>query len=136
MNINGFEFPEDLLYYPEEHVWIRVEGDIVTVGITSLGQYMAGKIFQVTVKKPGEKVTSRSVLFSVESPKWVGKFRLPVEGEVVEVNEKVLRDPSLINKDPYGSWILKIKGVVDVGKLKKLEEARKLFEEESQRVVR
>jgi glycine cleavage system H protein len=74
MNINGFEFPEDLLYYPEEHVWIRVEGDTITVGITSLGQYMAGKIFQVTVKKPGEKVTSRSVLFSVESPKWVGKF--------------------------------------------------------------
>jgi glycine cleavage system H lipoate-binding protein len=48
----------------------------------------------------------------------------------------VLRDPSLINKDPYGSWILRIKGVVDVGKLKKLEEARKSFEEESQRVVK
>ncbi len=54
----------------------------------------------------------------------------------MEVNEKVLRDPSLINKDPYGSWILKIKGVMDVSKLKKLEEARKSFEEESQRVVR
>jgi glycine cleavage system H lipoate-binding protein len=48
----------------------------------------------------------------------------------------VLREPSLINKDPYGSWILKIKGVVDADKLKNLEEARKLFEEESQRVVR
>ncbi|MGC9106481.1 MAG: glycine cleavage system protein H [Thermoprotei archaeon] len=136
MNINGFEFPEDLLYYPEEHVWIKVEGDVITVGITSLGQYMAGKIFQVTTKKVGEKVSSRSVLFTIESPKWVGKFRLPFEGEVVEVNEAVVKDPSLINKEPYKAWVLKIRGQIDRKKFKELSEIVGDLEKESARVVR
>ncbi|BCU69133.1 glycine cleavage system protein H [Stygiolobus caldivivus] len=136
MNINGFEFPEDLLYYPEEHVWIKIEGDIITVGITSLGQYMAGKIFEVSTKNKGEKINSRSVIFTLESAKWVGKFRLPLEGEIVEVNEAVIKNPALLNDNPYEAWIVKVKGVYDDKKLKKIDEVSKLFEAESSRVVR
>lgn len=136
MNINGFEFPEDLLYYPEEHVWIKAEGDVITVGITSLGQYMAGKIFEVSTKSKGEKVNQRTVVFTLESAKWVGKFRLPVEGEIVEVNESVVKNPALLNEKPYEAWIIKIKGKYDDKKFKKLQEVSKLFEAESSRVVR
>ena len=136
MNINGFEFPEDLYYYPDEHVWIKVEGDVITIGITSLGQYMAGKIFQVTTKEKGDKVNYKTVLFTIESPKWVGKFRLPVEGEILEVNEAVLKNPTLINEKPYEAWIIKVKGSWSSEKFKKINEVSKIFEEESKRVVR
>ena len=136
MNINGFEFPENLLYYPEEHVWIRVDGDIITIGITSLGQYMAGKIFEVSVKNKGEKVNSRSVLFTLESAKWVGKFRLPIEGEVIEINEEVVKNPALLNEKPYDAWILKVRGTYNETKFKKISEISKDFELETKRVVK
>ncbi|BDC19119.1 glycine cleavage system protein H [Acidianus sp. HS-5] len=136
MNINGFECPEDLLYYSEEHAWIRVERDIITIGITSLGQYMAGKIFEVSVKDKGEKVNSRSVLFTLESAKWVGKFRLPIEGEVIEINEEVVKNPALLNEKPYDSWILKVRGTYNEAKFKKISEVSKEFEVESERVVK
>ena len=136
MRVGDFEFPEGLYYYPEEHVWVRIEGDVITVGITSLGQYMAGKIFQVTAKNKGEKVTSRTVLFTLESAKWIGKFRLPVEGEIVDVNEEVLKNPALINERPYESWIVKIKGSIKKEKLLTTYEAVKVFEEDVKRIVR
>ena len=136
MKVGDFEFPEGLYYYPEEHVWVKIEGDVITVGITSLGQYMAGKIFQVTTKSKGEKVTSRSVLFTLESAKWIGKFRLPVEGEIVDVNEEVLKNPALINERPYDAWIVKIKGSIKKEKLLTTNEAIKVFEEDVKRIVR
>ncbi|BFH72401.1 glycine cleavage system protein H [Sulfurisphaera javensis] len=135
MQVEGFDFPDDLYYYPEEHVWLKIEGDIITVGITSLGQYMAGKIFQVTTKNKGEKVNSRSVLFTLESAKWIGKFRLPVEGEIIDVNEEVIKNPTLLNEKPYEAWIIKIKGAVK-GKIMPVSEAIKLFENDAKRVIR
>ena len=136
MNINGFDFPEELLYYPEEHVWIKVEGDVITVGITSLGQYMAGKIFEVSTKNVGEKVNSRTILFTLESAKWVGKFRLPIEGEVIEVNETVIKNPTLLNEKPYEAWIVKVKGKYDEKKFKKISEVASQFEADIKRIVR
>ena len=136
MQIEGFEFPDDLLYYPEEHVWIKSEGDLIVVGITSLGQYMAGKIFQVTTKPKGEKVTPKTVVFTLESAKWIGKFRLPIEGEIVEVNEEVIKNPSLLNDKPYEAWIIKVKGSIKENKVMKIEEASKIFENDAKRVIR
>ncbi|QGA54233.1 glycine cleavage system protein H [Sulfolobus sp. E5-1-F] len=140
MKILGFTFPDDLLYEPEKHVWIRIEdNNVISIGVTDLGQYMAGKIFQVTVKQKGEKVNGRSILFSIESAKWIGKFRLPIEGEVFDVNENVVKNPSLINERPYDSWIIKIR-IVDVDVVKRtfkpIQEVYKQFEEEAKRVVR
>ena len=136
MQVEGFEFPDELYYYPEEHVWVKIEGDVITVGITSLGQYMAGKIFQVTAKNKGEKVTPRSVLFTLESAKWVGKFRLPIEGEIIDVNENVLKNPTLINERPYEAWIVKIKGNIKKEKLLPAGEAVKIFETDIKRITR
>jgi len=136
MQIEGFEFPDDLLYYPEEHVWIKSEGDILVIGITSLGQYMAGKIFQVTTKPKGEKVSPKTVVFTLESAKWIGKFRLPIEGEIVEINEEVIKNPSLLNDKPYDAWIIKVKGSIKEDKLMKIAEASKIFENDAKRVIR
>jgi glycine cleavage system H lipoate-binding protein len=140
MKILSFNFPDDLLYEPEKHLWIKIEdNNVISVGLTDLGQYMAGKIFQVTTKSKGEKINSRTVIFSLESAKWVGKFRLPIEGEIVDVNEEVTRNPSLINQNPYESWIVKIK-INDIGVIKNvfktIQEVYKQFEEEAKRVVR
>ncbi|WP_338602003.1 glycine cleavage system protein H [Sulfolobus tengchongensis] len=140
MKILGFTFPDDLLYDPEKHVWVRIESDsVVSIGVTDLGQYMAGKIFQITVKQKGEKVNGRSILFSLESAKWIGKFRLPIEGEIIDVNEEVIKNPSLINQRPYDSWIVKIRvNDMDVIRnvFKTIQDAYKQFEEEAKRVVR
>ncbi|BAB66988.1 MULTISPECIES: glycine cleavage system protein H [Sulfurisphaera] len=136
MQVEGFEFPDELYYYPEEHVWVKIEGDMVTVGITSLGQYMAGKIFQVTTKNKGEKVTPKSVIFTLESAKWIGKFRLPVEGEIVDINDEVVKNPTLINEKPYDAWIVKIKGDIKKEKLLPVSEAVKIFENDAKRVIR
>lgn len=136
MQIEDFEFPDDLLYYPEEHVWIKSEVDILVIGITSLGQYMAGKIFQVTTKPKGEKVSPKTVVFTLESAKWIGKFRLPIEGEIVEINEEVIKNPSLLNDKPYDAWIIKVKGSIKEDKLMKIAEASKIFENDAKRVIR
>ncbi len=140
MKVLGFNFPDDLLYDTEKHIWIRIENDnVISIGITDLGQYMAGKIFQVTVKNKGEKISSRTIIFSLESAKWIGKIRLPIEGEVFDVNDKVIKDPSLINQSPYDNWIVKVK-VDDVStvknKFKTINEAYKQFEEEAKRIAR
>ncbi len=139
MKVGNFSFPDDLLYDTDKHVWIKIEGDVVTVGMTDMGQYIAGKIFQVTVKEPNEKVNSRSNLFTLESAKWIGKFRLPLEGEVIESNKEVIEDPSRINKDPYSSWIVKVK-VSDPAqvrsKFKDIKASLPDFEREASRLVR
>ncbi|AAY79765.1 glycine cleavage system protein H [Sulfolobus acidocaldarius] len=140
MKISFFNFPDDLLYEPERHVWIKVEENkVVSVGMTDLGQYLAGKIFQVSVpRRVGERVNNRTILFSVESAKWIGKIRLQIEGEVVDINERVIKNPSIINEDPYGSWIIKV-SVTDVDLVKRafknIQDCRSQFEEEANRIV-
>ncbi|BBG23518.1 Glycine cleavage system H protein [Sulfuracidifex tepidarius] len=139
MKVGNFSFPDDLLYDTEKHVWIKVEGNVVTVGITDIGQYIAGKIFQVTVKEVNEKVNPRSNLFTLESAKWIGKFRLPLDGEVIDTNKEVVDDPSKINKDPYSAWIVKVKvsNPEQVkSKFKDIKASLPDFEREASRLVR
>lgn len=132
----GFKFPEDLLYDAEKHVWAKVEGDVITLGITDLGQYMIGKIFEVEVKEVGSKVNSRTPIFTLESAKWVGKFRFPLEGEVIDVNKEVVQHPEKINQDPYGSWIVKVKVTKLPTNFKPLTEVKEYFEKEAQRIAK
>ncbi len=136
MRILDFEFPDDLLYDEERHLWVKKEGDEILVGVTSLGQYMAGKIFQISVKDEGEEVNPRSTVFSIESPKWVGKFRLPVEGRIVKVNKEVVENPSLINEKPYEAWIVRIKVTKFHKEFKTLKEVEEKFKQEVERVAR
>jgi glycine cleavage system H protein len=107
-NIGGFEFPEDR-YYSREHVWARVEGQVVTIGITQFGQEIAGDIVYVEVPRVGRKVAKAEPFMSMESGKWVGRVKSPVAGTIVEANGEIEWESGLVNRDPYGAgWLAKI----------------------------
>ena len=107
----GCVIPKDLYYDVENQVWLRVNGDgTVTLGLTDVGQTRAGRLLHVRIKSVGTKVKKGRPVATLESGKWAGPVPALVEGEVVEVNGRVLRDPSFINVDPYGeAWIVRLK---------------------------
>jgi glycine cleavage system H protein len=112
-------FPEGIKY-TQEHEWIRLEGDVATVGITDFAQSELGDIVFVEVETVGETLGENEVFGTVEAVKTVSDLYLPISGEVLEVNEKLSDEPELINNDPYGDgWIIKLKvdNVADVEKL-------------------
>lgn len=110
----GCELPEELYYWIEKHVWVRDDGDdVLTVGITDPAQHLAARVVAVTVKKVGRTLERGQSVATVESGKWVGPVPTPVNGEIIEVNEALASDPTLVNTDPYGSgWIARIKAAV------------------------
>lgn len=102
-------YPEDLKY-TKDHEWVRVEGDLGTVGITDHAQKELGDIVYVELPKPGARVEKGRTFGSVESVKAVSDVYAPVSGEVVEVNEELANRPEKINADPHGeAWIAKIR---------------------------
>ena len=108
--VNNCNLPDDLYYIVESHVWARRDDGTVTVGISDVAQNLARTIISVTPKAVGKTVAKGRSLATVESGKWVGPVPNPVTGEVVEVNEEVVRTPSTINSDPYGAgWIAKLR---------------------------
>ncbi|MCX8176492.1 MAG: glycine cleavage system protein H [Candidatus Bathyarchaeota archaeon] len=112
--LDGYEFPEDLYYTPEDGVgnsWARIEADgSVTVGIDDFFQKTTKSIRYIDLPFEGDKVAQGKAVATVESEKWVGQGTAPVSGEVLAVNNKVLEQPKLVNKDPYGEgWLVKIK---------------------------
>jgi glycine cleavage system H protein len=101
-------FPENLKY-TNDHEWIRPEGAEAYVGITDYAQSELGEIVYVDVTTAGETVGQNDVFGSIEAVKTVSDLRMPVEGEVLEVNEALEEHPELVNSDPYGKgWIIKI----------------------------
>lgn len=101
--------PEDLKY-ADSHEWIRVEGDIGTVGITDHAQAELTDIVFAEPPKIGTKITAKSPAAVVESVKAASDIYAPVSGEVVEANDAIANDPALLNTDPYGAgWIFKVK---------------------------
>lgn len=105
VKIEGNDFPEDL-YYHREHMWVKVEEGKVRVGYNDWAQEAAGKLVNLNTRKVGRSVKAGKTLGTVESGKWVGPLRAPVSGEISELNEEVLKTPSIINDDPYGrGWI-------------------------------
>lgn len=108
--VNSCNIPEDLYYFVAKHVWARVEGDLLTVGLTDVAQNMAKTIITVTPKAVGKSVPKGKNIATVESGKWVGPVPAPVAGEIVEVNEAVVATPTLVNRDPYGDgWIARLR---------------------------
>jgi glycine cleavage system H protein len=103
--------PEDLYYWPEKHVWARLEQDgAVTIGITDAAQNLAGKIVVANIRSPGKTLARGKSAGTLESGKWVGPVPTPVAGEVLEVNEAVRQPPGLINSDPYGAgWVVRLR---------------------------
>ena len=101
--------PENLRY-TKEHEWVRVEGEIGTVGITFHAQKELGDIVYVDLPKPGAVFQQGKTIGSVESVKAVSDIFTPVSGEVVKVNGLLAESPEILNQDPYGSgWLVKIK---------------------------
>jgi glycine cleavage system H protein len=119
-DIHGYDMPDDL-YYHKEHTWVRVEGDLVRVGMTTFYTELAGATTYVDLPFDGDEVEEGETCGKIQSSKWVGKFVAPLSGEVAEVNENLEDDCQLINKDPYGEgWIMTLKPSsldADLGKL-------------------
>jgi glycine cleavage system H protein len=108
--VNNCNIPEDLFYVIDKHVWARVDGDLVTVGMTDVAQHLAKSIIAVTTKKPGRTVARGRSIATVESAKWVGPVPAPVTGEISEVNSALESSPGLINSDPYGDgWVARLR---------------------------
>lgn len=98
------------LYYTKSDEWLKVEDEIGTIGITDYAQDQLGDIVFLEKIEKGKKLKQGETLTTIESVKAVSDVYAPVSGEVTEVNEKLLDDTSIINKDPYGEgWIVKIK---------------------------
>ncbi len=108
--VNDCNSPEDLFYVIDKHVWARVDGDLVTVGMTDVAQHLAKSVIAVTPKKPGKTVARGRSIATVESAKWVGPVPAPVTGEIAEVNAALESSPGLINSDPYGAgWVARLR---------------------------
>jgi len=101
--------PSDLLY-TKDHEWVKIEGDIATIGITDFAQQELGDIVFVEVETMGETLEQEEVFGSVEAVKTVSDLFMPVSGEVMEFNLAIEADPELVNRDPYGEgWMVKVK---------------------------
>lgn len=107
--VEGYNMPDEL-YYHEEDTWAKVEDDNIRVGMTDFYQKMAGETTYVDLPFEGDEIAQGDTCGKIQSAKWVGKFVSPVSGEIVEVNQNLEDDCSLINKDPYGEgWIMVVK---------------------------
>jgi len=101
--------PADL-QYTAEHEWVRLDGDVATVGITQYAADALGDVVYVDLPKAGASLTAGSIVGEVESTKSVGELYAPLDGEVVEANGAVVDAPETINSDPYGEgWLVKVR---------------------------
>ena len=100
--------PSDL-YYTADHEWVRMDGDIATIGVTDYAQGELGDIVFVEVETEGETLEAEEVFGTIEAVKTVSDLILPITGEIIEMNKAIDDDPSLINDDPFGAgWIIKV----------------------------
>jgi glycine cleavage system H protein len=112
-------FPIELKY-TQEHEWIKIEGDIATVGISDFAQSELGDIVYIEVESLGKSLDKDGVFGTIEAVKTVSDLFLPVAADIIEYNTNLNNSPELVNSDPYGEgWIVKIK-VQDVADLDQL----------------
>ena len=98
------------LKYTEDHEWIRVEGEIATVGVTDYAQGELGDVVFIEIETEGEELNKGDTFGTVEAVKTVSDLFMPIGGEVIEVNAALVDEPELVNKDAYGKgWMIKIK---------------------------
>lgn len=98
------------LKYTKDHEWIKIEGDIATVGVTDFAQGELGDIVYVEVETLGDTMDRDEVFGTVEAVKTVSDLFLPLSGEIIEFNDSLESEPEKVNSDPYGEgWMIKIK---------------------------
>ncbi|MBB69042.1 MAG: glycine cleavage system protein H [Flavobacteriaceae bacterium] len=114
--------PEELKY-TKDHEWIRIDGEILTIGITDFAQSELGDIVYVEVDTLDETLEAEAVFGTVEAVKTVSDLFLPVSGEIIELNEALEDAPEQVNEDPYGAgWMVKVK-CSDVSEIESLLDA-------------
>jgi glycine cleavage system H protein len=98
------------LKYTKDHEWVKLDGDVATVGITDFAQGELGDIVFVEIETVGETLDAEEVFGTVEAVKTVSDLFLPLSGEIIELNENLEDAPESVNEDPYGEgWMIKIK---------------------------
>jgi len=101
--------PKDLKY-TSTHEWVKIEGDIAKVGVTDYAQTELGEVVHVELPETGNFLEQSASMGVIESIKSVSEFYSPLSGKVVKVNQELLKDPLLVNKDPYGKgWMVDLK---------------------------
>ena len=100
--------PADLRY-AASHEWIKVDGAVGTVGITDHAQQELSDVVYVDLPKVGAQATAGATIAVIESVKAASDIYSPVSGEVVEVNADLVKKPELVNQDPYGAWLFRVK---------------------------
>ena len=116
------KIPADLKY-TKDHEWIKVDGDIITIGITDFAQGELGDIVYLEIETEGETLDKEEVFGTVEAVKTVSDLFMPVSGEVTLVNEGLADNPESVNSDPYGDgWMIKVK-MSDISQLDDLMSA-------------
>lgn len=101
--------PADLKY-TKDHEWIKIDGDVATIGITDYAQGELGDIVYVEVDTEGDTLDKEETFGTVEAVKTVSDLFMPLSGEVIEFNEAIEDAPESVNKDPYGDgWMIKVK---------------------------
>jgi glycine cleavage system H protein len=99
----------DALQYTKDHEWIKIEGNIATVGITDFAQGELGDIVYIDITTLGQTVAQHDVFGTVEAVKTVSDLYMPVPGKVAEVNKALDKNPEKVNQDPYGDgWMIKV----------------------------
>lgn len=112
--------PEDL-HYTQSHEWVRIDGDIGTIGITEHAQKELGEIVYLELPEAGHVFNADDEFGTVESVKAVSELMSPISGEVLEVNKSAIAEPGIVNDDPFGDgWLVRIKVSTD-------EEVKKLM---------
>ncbi len=108
------------LKYTKDHEWIKLEGDLATIGITDFAQGELGDIVYVEIETEGETMDQEEVFGTVEAVKTVSDLFMPISGEIVEFNAALEDNPQMVNEDPYGKgWMIKVK-ISDSAELEQL----------------
>lgn len=102
------QFPETLKY-TKDHEWIKIEGNIATIGITDFAQHELGDIVFVDINAKGKALSAHEIFGTVEAVKTVSDLYLPVGGTITEINPELEGNPEYVNSDPYGNgWMVKM----------------------------
>lgn len=104
----GITLPDELYYQPDDHLWVRLDGAQVWVGLDDMAQRSAGPISAVRLKPAGRPIAKGKPFGTMEAGKYVGPLKAPLSGKVVAINAEAMSRPGLLNQDPYGTWLLLI----------------------------
>lgn len=122
------------LYYTQDHAWVKVEDGKIRIGVSDFMQKLAGEITFIRIPRANKALAAGATLCSIQSGKWAGKIKVPMNGTVIEANSELTTNPKLLNEDSYNSgWICVMEPenlAAGLAELLHGEEADRFFTEE------